>query len=345
MDFDHKYYWIDRLKADPVWRKFRFKRLDKGHYTNSAFIIKHEFIDVVNFIVFVRIEEDRLPLFIGPSYIVMTGLRSVYLENPQRRIIAVLEESSHLESYRGLTIMEYFRGEVKPLAFFRNEEVNENYLNMNTTNVIEETIKLRDKLKSEMDSVDNPIDMLLDPVPPFKGSEEIKLIIIGQDPTIKNKDQRCKIKETLNLDKNGSLKTYISSICNSLGIGIENVYATNIFKYFYNDPPARTPNVLFDHLNMNLKLLRNELQIYPDLPVITLGEPGLQLLSNISEDKVRSYWDYKNGVSGKLFKKCTDNELDRPFYPFPHQPSVRKNFYAETMEEYLNYVKRSLRKV
>ena len=271
---------------------------------------------------------------------VMTTLRSVYLEYPKRRIIAVLEETFPLENYKGLTILEYFRGVERKLAFFRNEEVNENYSNMNTTNVIEETFKLRKKLKAELDSVDNPIDMLLDPVPPFIGSDDIKLIIIGQDPTIKNKDQRYKIKKTLNLDKNGSLKTYISRICNSLGIEIENVYATNVFKYFYNCPPARTPNVLFDHLSLNLKLLRNELQVYPDLPIITLGEPVLQLLSNIPGDKVRTYWNYKNGVSGHSFKKCTDNELDRPFFPFPHQPSSGRKFYSEYIKQYLDFVLR-----
>jgi uracil-DNA glycosylase len=338
METNQAYYWIDRLKSDPVWSKFRFKRLDKGHYTNSNINIKHEIIDVVNFIVFVRIEDNRIPLFIGPSYKVLLTLKSVYLEYPQRRIIAVLEETYPIENYKGLTIMEYFRGVEKKLAFFRNEEVNENYLNMNTTNVIEETVKLRNKLKAEMDSADNPIDMLLDPVPPFKGSGEIKLIIIGQDPTIKNKDHRYKIKKTLNLDKNGSLKTYISKICNSLGLEIENVYATNVFKYFYNDPPARTPDVLSGHLNLNLELLRNELKIYPDLPIITLGEPVLQLLSNIPDDKVRTYWDYKNGISGHSFKKCTDNELDRPFFPLPHQPSSGRKFYSENIKQYLDFV-------
>jgi len=342
METDQNYYLIDRLKADPEWSKYRFKRLDKGHYTNPNISINNKLIDAVNFTVFVRIEEDRLPLFIGPSYIVMTSLRSVYLENPQRRIIAVLEETYPLGNYKGLTILEYFRGEEKKLAFFRNEEVNENYLNMNTTKVIEETLKLRERLKTEMDSVDNPIDMVLDPIPPFKGSGEIKLIIIGQDPTIKNKDQRSKIKKTLNLDKNGSLKTYISLICSSLSIGIENVYATNIFKYFYTNPPASTMDVLNKHLNMNLKLLRNELQIYPDLPVITLGEPVLQLLSNIPGDKVRKYWDYKNGVSGHVFTKCTDNDLDRPFFPFPHQPSSGRKFYVETIKRYLDFVGKDL---
>ena len=29
METDPKYFWIDRLKADPVWSKVRFKTADK----------------------------------------------------------------------------------------------------------------------------------------------------------------------------------------------------------------------------------------------------------------------------------------------------------------------------
>lgn len=211
---------------------------------------------------------------------------------------------------------------------------------MNRTVLIEETLKIRNKLKIDKDSINNPIDMMLDPLPPYKGSGEIKLIIIGQDPTIKNKDQRRKIRTTLNLDKNGSLKTYISGICNSLYFGIDNVYATNVFKYFYTEPPAQTLDVLFSHLEPNLKLLRDELYSYPDLPVITLGEPVLQLLSRIPFDKVRSYWDYANGISGLSFKKCSENNLNRSFYPLPHQPSCGRKFYSENLKQYLDFVKR-----
>ena len=114
---------------------------------------------------------------------------------------------------------------------------------MNTTKVIEEALKIRNKIKAEMDSTNNPIYMRLDPVLPFKESDNMKLIIIGQDPTIKNENQRIRIKTTLNLDKNGSLKTYITGICNKLGIRLENVYATNVFKYFYTCPPARTMDI------------------------------------------------------------------------------------------------------
>lgn len=337
METDQKYYWIDRLKADPKWNKIRFKRLDKGHYTNTSINIKHDFIEVVNFNVFVRIEENRIPLFIGPSYKVILNLKSVYLDHPETRTIAVLDESPLPGEYRGLIIQEYFLGHSKNLAFFRNEEIYEYKLDT-IESVVKEATLIRSYLKLNLDSEINRIDMSLSPIPPYKGNREIRLIIIGQDPTIKNFSQRSKISTTLNLNRSGSLKRYIELICEKMGLTLENVYATNIFKYFYTTPPANTIEVLFDHSTMNLKLLRRELEVYQDLPIITLGEPVLMVLSGIPGDKVRNYWDYNKGVSGQAFSKCTENDLDREFFPLPHQPSSWRRFYSDTFDQYLNFI-------
>ena len=44
------------------------------------------------------------------------------------------------------------------------------------------------------------------PIPrPYRGSGEIRLIVLGQDPTIKDATQRSAIQVVLNLDKNGSV--------------------------------------------------------------------------------------------------------------------------------------------
>lgn len=337
METDQSYKWIDRLKADPKWGKIRFKRIDKGHYTNPLISLKHELIDVVNFNLFVRIEDNRFPLFIGPSYLVLLTLKSVYLDHPEKRIIAVLEESATPGEFRALLIQEYFRGKRNTIAFFRNEELYEQKLDT-LESVVKEAIMVRSNIKSNLDSDINPIDMSLSPIPPFKGSREIRLIIIGQDPTIKNQSQRSKISTTLNLNRSGSLTKYVTIICERLELTLENVYATNVFKYFYTSPPANTMDVLFEHLKMNLRLLRRELEVYQGLPVITLGEPVLQLLSNKYKDRVRYYWDYGNLTTIRTFNKCIDNEIDRPFYPFPHQPSSGRKFYSENIKQYLNFV-------
>ena len=192
----------------------------------------------------------------------------------------------------------------------------------------------------------NPVKRELRFVPPYFGKDDIKLIIIGQDPTIRNEERRKNITCTLNLDKSGALTSYVKQICEGLGITIENVFATNIFKYFYTTPPAQTFDLLKNHLPHNIVLLKKELELFPEAPVITLGEPVLKLLTN-DKAKVRNYWGYNPKT-----KSCNDdfdsvgtdknNEIGRVFYPFCHQPSLRKQFYQENIKGHLNAVKTKL---
>jgi hypothetical protein len=212
----------------------------------------------------------------------------------------------------------------------------------NFNNLIDKVYGIRKQLKSKSDLLSNPIDLNLPVISPFKGQHDVKLIILGQDPTIKNTSTRIKIKYTLNLDKNNSIKFYIGQICEGMGFDIENVYATNLFKYFYTIPPANTMDVLTNHLKPNLMLLKEELKIYSKVPILTLGEPVLQLLTH-PKAKVREYWDY-NKITGRsnrnfTFSEGIENKLEKDFYPFPHQPSIRKIFYKNTLSEYINFIK------
>jgi uracil-DNA glycosylase len=213
---------------------------------------------------------------------------------------------------------------------------------MKANSVFIKSLEIRDYLKKLHDFPENPIDESLLPVLPFRVSNDIKLIIIGQDPTVKNTESRKSIEYTLNLDKNGSLKMYINSICKALGIDFENVYATNIFKYFYSIPPERTMNVLCNHLDKNLELLKEEISIYHKAPIITLGLPVLQLLAGDTE-QVSKYWSYDKKTRSCLntFSYCfkTANRLGRDFFPYPHQPGIRKEFYKENLTEYTKFLK------
>jgi len=198
-------------------------------------------------------------------------------------------------------------------------------------------------LRSNLENFDkNKIDLNLNVIPPFKGKKEIKLIIIGQDPTIRNIKSRKNITCTLNLNKNNSLKTFIRSICEKLGITLDNVYATNLFKYFYTYPPADTIKVLQAHLEPNLELLKHELDEYKGLPIITLGQPLLQLLCG-DNALIRTFWDYdkKTGKTNGNFSysNANENKLNRDFYPFPHQPSIRKEFYKNTLASYTLFMR------
>ena len=209
---------------------------------------------------------------------------------------------------------------------------------MELTKKVEE---IRNNLKKEKDFTENPIDLALLPIPPFIGKGEIKLIVLGQDPTIKNAVSRGKITSTLNLDKNNALKTYINGIVSQMGMNIENVYATNIFKYFYTYPPATTMNVLKVHLLPNLNILVDELSHFPGIPIITLGEPVLQLVTN-NKTKVREFWGYdlKTKKTNRSFSYCSakSNLLERDFFPFPHQRSISKEFYKTNLLNYIEFV-------
>lgn len=206
----------------------------------------------------------------------------------------------------------------------------------------QEVETLRQELKLLRDFKINPIDLSYPIIPPFRGCGEIKLIILGQDPTIKNVVSRKKITCTLNLDKKNALKTYVNRICAELGITIDNVYATNLFKYFYTERPAKTIEVLMCHLQPNLDLLQRELAEFKNIPVITLGEPVLQLITNEYE-KIREFWDYNKKTKttdGRFtYSEAKDNLPNRNFFPFPYQPSIRKEFYKNTLTDYLQFMK------
>ena len=102
------------------------------------------------------------------------------------------------------------------------------------------------------------------PVPkPYRGSGAIRLIVLGQDPTVKNPQGRKAIKTVLNLDINRSIRAYLACVCDGLGIQIaENVYATNLYKNFFIRPPTQITeiDVFQEFRDAWLPLLKSELE-------------------------------------------------------------------------------------
>lgn len=97
------------------------------------------------------------------------------------------------------------------------------------------------------------------PIPKvFQGSGDIKLIILGQDPTVKDIASRDKIETVLNLDKSGNLRNYLSKICNHLGVSLdENVYATNYLKNFFIKPPTQIKDIdIFKEFSLSLAVVK-----------------------------------------------------------------------------------------
>jgi len=180
----------------------------------------------------------------------------------------------------------------------------------------------------------------------------VRLVVIGQDPTVKNEASRETIRTVLNLDKTrGSLYKYISLICEGLGLDLrQHVYATNYAKNFFVRPPTQIKecNLLDEFSQYWLPLLQEELSLFPDRLILTLGQPLLKTLVNDPRKAlVRWYWRYNPDwkESRKTDFLCVlpkDNKLKRRLFPFPHQPSLRKPFYKATLQSYLGYMKTNM---
>lgn len=56
------------------------------------------------------------------------------------------------------------------------------------------------------DTIGRYVDRLRDIPRPFAGSGEIRLVIIGQDPTVEREASRNAIRTVLNLDRRGALR-------------------------------------------------------------------------------------------------------------------------------------------
>jgi len=195
----------------------------------------------------------------------------------------------------------------------------------------------------------NDIDFTFEFLLPFSKADrtdDVKLIIIGQDPTVRRAESRGDINLTLNLDKDNSLKTYLRKVCDILEIDIEKeIYATNLFKYFFRFPPADDQTILTRQFKIWIDLLINEIAVFGNPFVITLGEPLIAQLIHTNSKKVKYYWNYIGDTkSGRDFK-CNEpfeNYLQRRIYPIAHQPTWNRNeFYKNYLVDYLNFIKQN----
>jgi len=220
---------------------------------------------------------------------------------------------------------------------------------------IERKLRTIKKVLLKDSALQNDIDFSFDFIPPFSKADSIsnvKLVIIGQDPTIQDKKESTKKRQkeiTITLDlnnENGNLRRYCKLICENLGINLDKeVYATNLCKCVFKEKPAYN-GVLDKHSKQWIPLLKNELSIFSEKVIfITLGEPLLSQLMHTNSKKVNYYWDYIGKTKSGGNFKCNEpfeNYLKKRIYPIAHQPtwSLQK-FYKTYLKEYLEFVKRN----
>jgi hypothetical protein len=196
------------------------------------------------------------------------------------------------------------------------------------------------------------VDFSLDVPRSFDSSTDVHFIVLGQDPTVKNPESRKKITRVLNLDvRHGSVRRYLEQICYGLGINLDqHVMATNLVKNFFKEPPAcYDKSILSRAAAFWRPSLLVELGKFPAVPIISLGQPLLQVIVlPPASARVRDYWGYAKGANvGRPdrfgYLRPAENVLGRIVFPMPHQPSIRKRFYANTLTEYVEFIKHTSR--
>jgi uracil-DNA glycosylase len=194
------------------------------------------------------------------------------------------------------------------------------------------------------------VDSSLPNPQPYLGAGPIRLIIIGQDPTVQNVAERARIRTVLNLDKPGSLLRYVASLCQDLGVSLrDEVYATNACKNFWRRPPRgiQEADVLALSSPFWLPVLRDEMDHFPQAVVISLGKPVLSMLVRDGcSREVRHYWGYhprwQGGSLGPLRAiEPEDSMMGRRIYPFVHQ-QTQSEFYRVHRPEYVAFIRRAL---
>jgi hypothetical protein len=62
-------YWIRHFKQNPDYGHLRFKKFDKVKYGYPPFDFDESLIDIVDLETFTKVEDNRIPLFIGTQFL------------------------------------------------------------------------------------------------------------------------------------------------------------------------------------------------------------------------------------------------------------------------------------
>ena len=185
--------------------------------------------------------------------------------------------------------------------------------------------------------------------------ERVRIFLVGQDPTVKDRNKRAKIKTVLDLDHRGQLWRYVEDLCNELGCSMREVYATNACKNFFTERPTdimsrERIDVLKESAPLWLPVLQAELGYFPDAVVISLGEPVLSMLVRPNSPcQMKYFWGYdrswRTGAQhAPTFIQAHNSTVFRDIFPFVHQPTLRGSrcdFYRRHRPQYVEFISKS----
>lgn len=185
---------------------------------------------------------------------------------------------------------------------------------------------------------------------PFMGTGPIRLVILGQDPTIDKLESRKRITTVLSLDQKDSiLYRFVNRVCIGLGFSLEeNIYATNVCKNFFTEPPVRVkePDLIGISWPNWQGLLKEELIRFPTATILTLGNPVLRVLvCHPFSQELKHYWGYVEGWKARevrdfRYVDVQESSIGRRFFPLPHFTNANATeLYREHFDGYLSFIR------
>jgi len=160
--------------------------------------------------------------------------------------------------------------------------------------------------------------------PYFQEGDELRVMLIGQDPTISKKPER--VRYVLMLDQpNRSLSRWLRE--EVLGEDIFNsctLYATNLVKCGFRELPSRLGGLKFlrPYFENCRHHLAQEISRFQPTLVLTLGEPAHKSFITTLDNRNEFYEDMKNAFTGK-FVKAKFRGMEFDYSPCLHIQTFR----------------------
>lgn len=165
----------------------------------------------------------------------------------------------------------------------------------------------------------------------------LKVMLIGQDPTIFRKPER--VKKALMLDQpNAQLKCWLKDLFGDRNFQSLTLYATNLVKCTYSAPPSTAPGggleILRPYFENCREYLVEELLTFQPRVVLTLGEPTHQLFVSLLDNRDVIPDNMQKAFTGQ-FTKARFKGFEFDYSPCLHIKTFRvAEVYGEKVQAF-----------
>lgn len=161
--------------------------------------------------------------------------------------------------------------------------------------------------------------------PYYRAGDKVRLMLIGQDPTIYKNPERVAYVLMLN-QKNGQLSRWLEGLFGDANFQSLTLYATNLVKCSFTKPPSTTKQGGFNFIKRYFDncraYLNQEITMFKPTLVLTLGGSThklfISMLSNYSDIPEAM----KEAFTGRLIKAKLE-ELEFDYSPCLHIKTFR----------------------